>query len=199
MKKNIAVLGAGYWGKNLIRNFSELGALKYIFDYDPKRNSDFCKEYALEIRDLSQILDDDGIEGIVIATPANSHYEICKLCLEHNKNIFVEKPITLNVKEAEELISISKNNNRILMVGHLLHYHNHFIKFKELISEKKENPLRVVSLRKSPGKIRDNENVLWSFAPHDISMINSIIPGKISNIKKLERNYFNNNQDSVFL
>ncbi len=197
MKKNISVLGSGYWGQNLIRNYYELGALKYIYDNDSNLNKSFNEKYNLETKNLDQILRDSDIEGVVISTPAETHYEICKLCFKHDKHVFVEKPITLNIAEAEDLISLSKEKNKILMVGHLLQYHSHFIKFKELISQKKESPKRIVSIRKSLGKIRNNENVLWSFAPHDLSMINSLVKGEIKNLKKITKSYFNNNHDAI--
>jgi len=199
MKKNIAVIGAGYWGQNLIRNFSELGSLKYIYDNDETVRSEFCDKYELLNVNFDEILDDQEIEGVVISTPAPTHYDLCLQCLEHDKHILVEKPITLNVEHAKELISKSTAKGKILMVGHLLQYHSHFKKFKDLVSEKNETPIRLYSIRKSLGKIRKDENVLWSFAPHDISMINSLIPGNISNISKLTKSYFGKNTDSVYL
>lgn len=196
MKKNIAVLGAGYWGQNLIRNFFELGVLKYVYDEDDNVQNSFIEKYQLSNASLSDILDDVEIDGIVIVTPAETHFSIAKHALERGKDVFVEKPITLDISEAKELINIAEKNNRILMVGHLLQYHSHFIKLKKYICEKKEIPTRISSYRKSLGKVRDNENVIWSFAPHDISMINSIIPGEIIEIEKVSRKYFNENIDS---
>ncbi len=196
MKKNIAVIGAGYWGQNLIRNFFELGALKYVYDEDSSVKNSFIKKYKLSNASLNQILDDIEIDGIVIVTPAETHFSITKQALEQGKDVFVEKPITLDISEAKTLIDIAEKNNRILMVGHLLQYHSHFMELKKYVHDKKEIPVRISSYRKSLGKVRDNENVIWSFAPHDISMINSLIPGEITEIDKINRKYFNDNTDS---
>ncbi len=175
--KDIAVLGAGYWGKNLIRNFHELGNLKSIFDQNLELLSAMKESYP-EINIHTEILDvltDDDIKGVVIALPAEFHFQYAAQCLLHNKDVFVEKPLALDVRHAEELIKLAKIHNRILMVGHLLQYHSAFIKLKELFSSGELGRIQYIySNRLSLGKIRREENALWSFAPHDISMILSL-------------------------
>lgn len=198
--KNIAVIGSGYWGKNLIRNFHELGVLKYIFDVSVKSRNELQEQYGLNDCSFEDIIDDKKVEGVVIATPASTHFNIAKECLENNKDIFVEKPICLKLKEAEKLKILASKKNKIIMVGHLLNYHNHFQALLEIIKKNNfGNLIRVRSTRKSFGKLRDNENVIWSFGTHDISMINRFTKGPISNLKVIKNNYFNDNVDSALI
>lgn len=186
-KKNIALIGAGYWGKNLVRVFHELGALRTICDLNERNLLDRKKEFSdLETtNDFSKILNDMEIQAVVIATPAVTHYDICKKAILSGKDVFVEKPLALKVEEAEELVRIAKENNKILMVGHLLLYHPAVIKLKELIGKDELGEIRYIySNRLNFGKLRKEENVLWSFAPHDISVIVDILgmPEKVISI-----------------
>lgn len=168
----LAVIGCGYWGKNLVRNFSELGVLACICDPDVEAAKKVSKEFNVDIKSFEKILSDDDINSVAIAVPAELHYEYALKALESKKNVFVEKPIALKEEHAAKLISISNLKKRVLMVGHLLHYHPAFKKITKL---KEDGTLGVIkhicSNRMSFGKIRDVENVLWSFAPHDISMV----------------------------
>jgi len=136
MKKNIAVVGCGYWGKNLVRNFHELSSLHAICDIDEDRLKSFQEKYTNIIiyNDYHALLKDSKVEAIVISTPAASHYNLAKEALLADKDVFVEKPIALHYKEGEELVSLAKEKNKILMVGHLLEYHPVVIKLKDLIN-----------------------------------------------------------------
>lgn len=188
-QKCIALIGAGYWGKNLVRVFWELGALRIVCDLNEKNLLDRKKEFPeLETTsDYDSILDDDEIRAVVIATPAATHYDVCKKAMLAGKDVFVEKPLALKVEEAEELVKIAKENNRILMVGHLLLYHPAVIKLKELIASGELGDIRYIySNRLNFGKLRKEENVLWSFAPHDISVIVDILgmPEKVASSGK---------------
>jgi len=188
-QKNIALVGAGYWGKNLVRVFFELGVLKIICDLNEKNLLDRKKEFpALETTgDYNSILADDEIKAVVIATPAATHYDVCKKAMLAGKDVFVEKPLALKVKDAEELVQIAQKNERILMVGHLLLYHPAVVKLKELISKGELGDIRYIySNRLNFGKLRKEENVLWSFAPHDISVIIDILgmPKKVASTGK---------------
>ncbi|MFZ2970837.1 MAG: Gfo/Idh/MocA family oxidoreductase, partial [Minisyncoccia bacterium] len=185
----VAVIGAGYWGKNLVRVFHELGALKIVCDLSEKNLSDRKKDHPNldTTNDFSKILADKDIQAVVIATPAVTHYDICKKSILAGKDVFVEKPLALKVEEAEELVQIAKENSRILMVGHLLLYHPAVIKLKELIDRGELGDIRYIySNRLNFGKLRKEENVLWSFAPHDISVIIDILgsPKKVTSIGK---------------
>ena len=176
MKKlGISVIGCGYWGSNLVRNFYELGVLKFVCDRDSVRANEIAKKYNVSAKSLDEILQTD-VDAVVIAAPAEQHSEIAKASLEVGKHVFVEKPISLRIMEANELCSIAKKRRKTLMVGHLLQYHTAFLKLKELVSQGKLGKLQYIySNRLNLGKFRNEENILWSFAPHDISMILSLV------------------------
>ena len=174
---SIAVLGAGYWGKNLIRNFYQLGALKLICDNTETTISSFKNEYAdVEVCiGINDVLSRKDIQGVVIATPAETHFPIAREALLSGKHVYVEKPLALQAKEAEILTQLATDNHLILMVGHLLQYHSAFIRLKEMVMGGELGRINYIySQRLNLGKIRREENILWSFAPHDISMILSL-------------------------
>ncbi len=168
----VAVLGCGHWGKNLVRKFHELGVLTAISD----PNGEVCRQlgdaYGVEARSIDDILADDAIEAVAIASPADLHHELVIRSFAAGKHVFVEKPIALSLEDAAEMIAAGKQAQKILMVGHLLQYHPAFLKLKSLVLDGELGNLRYIySRRLSLGKLRTEENVLWSFAPHDISMI----------------------------
>jgi len=170
----IGLVGAGSWGKNHLRVWRELGALRSVCEVDASRSEKVKKESPnlLVTPVLSQLLEDSKIEGIVVATPAETHFRLVKECLLAGKDVLVEKPMALSIAEGKELNSIAKLNKRILMVGHVLHYHPAVQKLKELVSEGELGKIRYIySNRLNFGKIRTEENILWSFAPHDISVL----------------------------
>ncbi len=170
----VAVVGAGYWGKNLIRNFHNLGALAAICDNDPDSLARFARQYPDVAQHLAfaDVLQNDSIQAVAIATPAETHHDLAKEALLAGKDVFVEKPLCLEVAQADELIDLANAQQRILMVGHLLHYHSAFIKLQELVAEGALGRIYYIySNRLNLGKIRREENILWSFAPHDISVI----------------------------
>ena len=172
--KNIAVIGAGYWGKNLVRNFYELGSLHTICDSETRTLLDFSNKYPglNTTADFEEVLENQDIEGVVIALPAEHHFSYAKKVLTAGKNVYVEKPLALEIKEAQALVAMAEQKGLILMVGHLLQYHPAFVRLKELVHRGELGKLNYIySNRLSLGKIRREENILWSFAPHDISMI----------------------------
>jgi len=177
-QKGIAVIGGGYWGKNLVRNFYELGVLKTVSDLNQNALNALKKLYP-EInitQKFEEVALDKNIKGIVIATPAVTHYQMVKKFLSAGKDVFVEKPLALDSREAEELIKLAKNKKRILMVDHLLLYHPAVIELKKLISEGALGKIRYIySNRLNFGKLRTEENILWSFAPHDIAVIIDLV------------------------
>jgi len=171
---NVAVIGAGYWGKNLIRNFEALGALAAICETDAAVLKRFGEQYpAVQgTSKLDDVLADEDISAVAIATPAETHAEVVRDALLAGKDVYVEKPICLSESEGRELNLLARKRGRILMVGHLLWYHPAVLKLKELIHEGVLGKiLYVYSNRLNLGKLRREENVLWSFAPHDISVI----------------------------
>jgi len=170
----IAVIGSGYWGKNLVRNYHELGVLKVICDRNETIIGAFKQTYP-EIDvcfAFNEVLQRDDIDAMAIATPAETHYRLAREALLAGKHVYVEKPLVLDEKEGRQLIDIASDQRRVLMVGHLLQYHPVFIKLKELVFSGELGRINYIySNRLNLGKIRREENILWSFAPHDISMI----------------------------
>ncbi len=174
MSRNIAVIGCGYWGKNLVRNFAQLGALHTICDSDPEKLEYVKSLYpkANTLIDYHQVLADQNIQGVVIATPAVSHYPMAKEALLSGKDVFVEKPLALEIEQGKELVELAEKSNRVLLVGHLLEYHPAVVKLKELVDNGELGKINYIySNRLNLGKFRTEENILWSFAPHDISII----------------------------
>ncbi|MBW1894985.1 MAG: Gfo/Idh/MocA family oxidoreductase, partial [Deltaproteobacteria bacterium] len=174
---SVAIIGSGYWGKNLVRNYHELGALKLICDKNETLLTQFKKQYPdVDICfALNDVLSRKNINGVVIATPAETHFTIARETLLAGKHVYVEKPLVLREEEAEELISLAEKKNLILMVGHLLQYHPVFVRLKDLAASGELGRINYIySHRLNLGKIRREENILWSFAPHDISMILSL-------------------------
>lgn len=171
---NIAVIGSGYWGKNLVRNFNELGALHTICDSNIATLRAFQEKYPDKRFQTSYeaVLENSAIDSVVIATPAETHFDFAKRALLADKHVFVEKPLALMVSEAETLQKLATHRNRKLMVGHILLYHPAIIKLKEIISSGEMGKINYIySNRLNLGKFRSEENILWSFAPHDISAI----------------------------
>jgi UDP-2-acetamido-3-amino-2,3-dideoxy-glucuronate N-acetyltransferase len=183
---NIAVIGSGYWGKNLIRNYHNLGALKLICDKNPVLLDQYKEQYpdVETCLSLHDVISRDDIKGLVIATPAETHYTLAREGILAGKHVYVEKPLVLDEKEGEALIELAAEHNRTLMVGHLLQYHPAFVRLKELaLSGELGRVNYIYSHRLNLGKIRREENILWSFAPHDISMILALAcetPEKVS-------------------
>jgi len=174
MQKNVAVIGCGHWGKNLVRVFHELKVLLAICDKDREQTVLLSKKYPdLVVYDnCEDALNDSRIQGVVISTPAATHYSFAKAALKANKDVMVEKPISLHYEEGEELVALAKEKNRILMVGHILLYHPAIIKLKEMIDRGEFGRIHYIcSNRLNLGRFRTEENILWSFAPHDISAI----------------------------
>jgi UDP-2-acetamido-3-amino-2,3-dideoxy-glucuronate N-acetyltransferase len=177
----VAVVGSGYWGRNLIRNYSELGALAAICDTNKVVLSEFKDQYpGVEIcTAFSDLLARDDITGLALATPAETHYALARAALLAGKHVYVEKPLVLKESEGEDLIEISMEKELVLMVGHLLQYHPAFVKLKDLVRDGELGRINYIySNRLNLGKIRREENILWSFAPHDISMILSLADEK---------------------
>lgn len=172
----IAVVGCGNWGKNLIRVFHELEVLYAVCDIEPTKATYFSERYAVPRLTLEQILNADEIDGIVIATPSVTHYELGLSCLKANKHVYIEKPLALEVNMAITLKQTAELQQRILMVGHLLQYHHAFQTIKKLKEEGILGDLQYISSHRSNfGKFRAEENVLWDYAPHDVSMILAMV------------------------
>ncbi len=173
-KVNVGLVGAGYWGRNLVRVFSELGVLKAVSDISKSAIYPLRLQYPhIKFTPRPQELIDDGsLDALVISTPASTHYEFAKKALLKGKHVFVEKPLSFRLEEAQELAQLVSKSGRILMVGHILNYHPAVVKLKELIDRGELGRIEYIySNRLNIGKLRREENILWSFAPHDISVI----------------------------
>lgn len=173
-EKFVALVGIGYWGKNLFRNLYELGVLHTIYDSNPKVVREYKSKFPeINLADsFESLLNHSAIKAVVIATPAITHYELTKKALLAGKDVFVEKPLSLMVSQGEELVALAEEKEKILMVGHILQYHPAVIKLKELIDLGELGKIYYIySNRLNIGKLRTEENILWSFAPHDISVI----------------------------
>ena len=173
-KPQVAVIGAGYWGKNIVRGLHQLGALACICDANGGLLGGYREAYpqARLVENYAVVLADKGIKAVAIAAPAAAHGEMIRLALEAGKDVCVEKPLCLSEKEGEELVRLADERGRVLMVGHLLQYHGAVAKLRELVASGELGKLQYIySNRLNLGKIRSEENVLWSFAPHDISVI----------------------------
>ncbi len=172
----LAMVGCGYWGRNILRNLHELGAVAAIVDADAQRAQDYSTEYQVPARTYSEVVNDAAIVGVAIAAPAEQHAMLCRAALRAGKHVFVEKPLALTVAEAEALHALAQSQERVLMVGHLLQYHPAFLRLHALVSEGRLGRLQYIySNRLNLGKVRREENILWSFAPHDISMILALL------------------------
>ncbi len=188
----VAVVGTGYWGKNLVRNYHNLGVLKMVCDKDADTLATFKKTYPdVEVSPaFDEVLQRSDIDGVIIATPAETHFSLAREALVAEKHVYVEKPLVLQKREAMELIDLAESVQRILMVGHLLQYHPVFVKLKALAAKGELGRINYIySHRLNLGKIRREENILWSFAPHDISMILSLAGERPESVAATGGNY----------
>lgn len=172
---DVAVIGCGYWGKNIVRNFHVLGSLAAVCDTNPAMAAALADELGTQATSLETILADTKIPAVAIAAPAALHVELATRALEAGKHVFVEKPLALRVHEAEALCELADSRGCVLMVGHLLQYHPAFLRLRQFVDDGDLGRVQYIySNRLNLGRIRREEDILWSFAPHDISMILSI-------------------------
>ena len=172
MKKNICVVGAGYWGKNHIKTLNQLNSLKGIVEINDHSLKNLSKEYpGIQLHDSVEASLQEDYDGFVIATPAITHYEIAKILISAKKPVLIEKPMALSNEEAKELVELSEQHNVNVLVGHVLLFHPAVIKIKSMIRQGDIGNLQYLySNRLNLGKVRTEENVFWSFAPHDIAI-----------------------------
>jgi UDP-2-acetamido-3-amino-2,3-dideoxy-glucuronate N-acetyltransferase len=191
-EKTIAIIGAGAWGKNLVRNFSQLNALKTICDPSSSIRRQMAESYpeAVLTDDPTTVCNDPDIQGVVIAAPAVHHFALASQALNAGKHVFVEKPLALVYEDGAELVRLAAEKGKILFAGHILQYHPAVIRLKELIAKGTIGRIEYIfSHRLSLGKIRREENILWSFAPHDISIILSLAGEEPNYIDSVGNNF----------
>ena len=176
MDKQVCVIGGGYWGKNHIKTLYEMGNLGGIVETDKDRLDEHLSKYKVQgFLDLEDAIK-QKFDGYVVATPAATHYTIGKRLLEEGLNVLLEKPMALSSKHSKELVEIADRTNGRLMVGHVLLFHPAIKKIKELVESGKVGKLHYLySNRLNLGKVRTEENVFWSFAPHDISILDYLV------------------------
>jgi predicted dehydrogenase len=170
----IGVVGLNYWGPNLVRNFNDLANLTWLCDLDEKHLSPIAARYpdARATASFDDLLADDELDAVVIATPVPTHYSLAKQALSAGKHVFVEKPPAMRAAEMDELVALAVEQDRVLMPGHLLLYHPGVLKVKDLIDKGELGEvLCVYGNRVNLGIVRSNENALWSLGVHDLSVI----------------------------
>ncbi len=173
-ERQIAVVGCGAWGRNLVRTLHKLGALSAVVESTAAGRS-LAAELAPGVQvtgNYEQVLADPAVRGVMIATPAETHYQLAREALAAGKDVFVEKPMTETVDEARDLITRAEAAGRVLMVGHLLEYHPAILKLLDMVRSGELGEIHyIISNRLNLGKVRTRENAMWSFAPHDIAVI----------------------------
>jgi len=205
MKKQapfIGLIGLGNWGENLLRNFYELGILHTAYDTSSSVIENRRQKYpnVRYARSIDEILFSSEIKAVAIAAPAVAHYELVKRAILAGKEVFVEKPLAITVKQGEEILALAKSHKRVLMVGHILQYHPAVMKLKSMIQAGDLGKIRYIySNRLNIGKLRTEENILWSFAPHDISVILMLLEEEPVRIFAFGGDYINNGVNDVTL
>ncbi len=200
----VAVVGVGYWGPNFVRNMDELAGSKLVAVCDTAidKSEKIKANYPhLEFTDdFDSLLEGDKVDAVVIATGSDSHYELTKKALLKGKHVLVEKPMSLRVSEGEELVKLSEERKLVLLVGHLLRYHNGLIRLKQYMDEGYLGKiLYVYTTRVNLGRIRKEESALWSFATHDISVVNFLLDGQPESVTASGQAYVTEGvQDVVF-
>jgi predicted dehydrogenase len=202
---NIGVVGVGGWGKNLARNYYQIpeSNLKYICDLDEAKLKQAKAQYpsTTMTTEFNDLLNDPDLHAVVIATTAPGHFPLGKAALEAGKDVYIEKPLVLNVAEAEELIKCAEEHGRILMVGHLLEYHPVVNYLKDIIEKGELGDIHYIyAQRVNLGTVRGDENALWNFAPHDISIILYLLGKEPSDVSARGQAYLQKDiEDVVFL
>ena len=204
-KVGIGIAGLGYWGPNLLRNFSQLDGckVKICCDLSEKSRRHAGEQYPdIETTDdYGSLLQDPEVQAIVIATPATTHYDLAKRAILNGKHVFVEKPLTLDIAQAAELVELAQQNGIKLMVGHLMEYHPAIGMLKDMIRDGQLGDVYYLySQRVNLGKIRKDENALWSLAPHDISILIYLLGAEPENVSARGQAYLQDGiEDVVFL
>ena len=181
-----ALIGCGRWGRNIARVLNSLGALEVIVDPEAALLAPYAAELGVRVSPDLDAAIADGIQAVAIAAPAVDHARLAIRALRAGKPVFVEKPLALELADAQAVAATAVDQNLPLMVGHLLQYHPAFVTLKRLIAEGAIGDVRhITSNRLNPGAIRTEENALWSMAPHDFSMILGLIGEEPSDVSAL--------------
>ncbi len=176
-QEKIAVIGCGNWGRNLVRNFHNLGFLYAICDLNVEALKDMQRQYRVKVTNrFEDIFTDPFIDGVVISTPSHTHYPLAREALLNGKHVYVEKPVATSSEQTLELYNLANDLGRVLMVGHLLLYHPAINRLRQLIQEGYLGQIKsVASDRLNTNKLRPDKSVIWDLAPHDVSMLAYLI------------------------
>jgi predicted dehydrogenase/acetyltransferase-like isoleucine patch superfamily enzyme len=191
-QRAIGLVGVGAWGRNHARVLSRLGHLGAVADADPESARAVGGQYGAPASNFDALLADPAIAAVVIASPAATHATLARAALSAGKDVLVEKPLALDTGDATQLVRLAADRGCVLMVGHILQYHPAFVRLKAMVSAGELGTLKYVgSHRMSLGRIRREENILWSFAPHDISMILALAGGAPARVEAVGYSYLN--------
>lgn len=199
---NIAIIGYGYWGPNLVRNFVNLQNthVSYVVDQDQKRLEKVKKSYPhIQVSTcVDDVLENESIDSIVIATPVYTHYDLAKKALENGKHVLVEKPMTSSVQDAEDLIMLSKKMKKVLMVDHTYLYTGAIQKIKYLIDNDIIGEIQYIdSTRINLGLFQSDINVLWDLAAHDISICTYLMKEKPISVQAIGKSHTTSNLEDI--
>lgn len=199
---NVAIIGFGYWGPNLVRNFNSVAdcKVKYVCDSRNERLAIVKKQYpgVLTTHDFEEVLNDSSVEAVIIATPVFTHFNLAKKALSKGKNVLIEKPMTSTSAEALELNDLAQKANKLLMVDHTFLYTGAVQKMKQLISSDSIGNVKYFdSTRINLGLFQPDINVLWDLAPHDISILNHLISDKPYSVNATGVSHTNNNIENI--
>ncbi len=197
----VGVVGCGYWGRNLVRNFHELGCLHAVCETEEARLEEMRKNYGVTGTAIfDELLAMPEVRAVAIAAPAAQHFDLAKRALLAGKDVFVEKPLALQIDSGEEMVRLARSRGRILMVGHLLHYHPAVTTLRRMLRDGELGRIEYVSSsRLNLGKLRTEEDILWSFAPHDISAILYLLDESPTSVVAQGASYLNHPNADVTL
>ncbi|HXY55777.1 MAG TPA: Gfo/Idh/MocA family oxidoreductase [Nitrospirota bacterium] len=201
---NIGVIGYGYWGPNIVRNFTSIDGTRVlgICDSDPKAMDRARRSYphVVTTRDCNDILASSEIDAIAVITPVSTHFDLARKALENGKHVFVEKPFTATVEQAEELISLAGRKKLTIMVDHTFIFTGAVRKIKQLINEKTLGDLYYYdSVRVNLGLFQHDVNVIWDLAPHDFSVMDHIIDEKPVALSACGKAHVNGMEDTAYI
>ena len=200
----LALVGLGYWGPNLLRVFNTLGVLAAAFDKDVNKLKKFATNPVYRgvhfDTEWEHCLGRNDVDGVVIATPPNTHHMIATKAIAAGKHVFVEKPMTLSVKESEEIVALANEHNRVVMVGHIFLYSPEIIKLKEIVQSDDFGDIHYAYIQRlNLGQIQAPANVVEDLAPHDISILNYLFNSECSEVLTIASSHVIDSEDVAFV
>ncbi len=194
----VTLLGCGGWGKNVARNLASLGALERIVDPGPDAVATAAALGVDHASDPAAVIADPACKAIAIATPAPTHFELAMQAISAGKDVYVEKPIALSIEDGQRMGDAAKAAGRILMIGHILQYHPAFEELKRRVAAGEVGRVRqITTSRMGLGRLRNEENVLWSFAPHDLSMVCALTDAAPSRVRVMGNRFLSDSIEDV--